>query len=347
MREQLENFVKTYLTTAKILKMYEDYPPSIIEKTVQYASIGMADSAADFQMALANMALAKIFEVPEKVVNALAQTDNVVTPTRLPFPVTWIECKLRLENVWMMNKVVPWVDYHGLLLIETSQAIGKTTTVDQLSHLVQDGKELLEKPYPHIYIYAITSDCEPRNEKDAPKGYAWDTPNYGHIKISYYKEYDEYGKHHAPEWEKERDFLRIFVANFLDFLNEPDVEVHEVLRTNRSVRKAQKHHKEVTPIPTRVVTVTGKLKIYLDNFARNVKGVRHFSHAFAVRGHWRHLTAKRWVHKRYLKVWVTPHVRGEGLFVRKKYKLKPTESDKTAITTTTEGELHEQPTRQS
>ncbi len=337
MRPQLEQFVKTYMTTAKFLQMYENYPESVLKRTVQYASVSMPDTMKDFEMALVNMASAKIFEVPEKVVNALAQTDNVVTPTRLPFPVTWIECKLRLENVWMMDHMVPYVDYHGLLLIETSQAIGKTTTVDQLSHLVQDGKELIEKPYPHIYIYTITSDSEPR--KDAPpKGYGWDEPNYGHIKISYYKEYDEYGKHHAPEWEKERDFLRTFVANFLDFLNEPEVEIHDVLRTNRSVRKAMKHHKNVKPIPTRVVTVTGKLKMYIDNFAKGVKATRHFSHKFAVRGHWRHLTAKCWTHKRFQKVWVVPCVKGEGLFVRKKYKLKHTESDKTAITTTTEGE---------
>lgn len=286
----------------------------ISKKVTVYTSENRKESLEDFVMVLKYLPNAKIFEVSPTITELLVNTDNTVTPTRLPFNPTFIETTLHRDLVWHGETLqTENQTYHGIMLVEGEPLQGKNR---RFSHLVKEGKELIEKAYPNIYIYSVTSDAL----------------GLGHVKISLYDEYTAHGTALEPQWMDERDFLRKFVMNFLDFLNDPDVVMVKVLRTEKSVRKAIRKHKKLPAgRDSNIVRVTGKLKIYIDALQKHRETHEHFSYRFWVRGHWRHLTAKCWKNKRWLKVWIPPYIKGEGLLRDKRYYLnrqeKPTDEN--------------------
>lgn len=314
MGKHLVNYNATLHKTHMLLELQRH---KLSKDFTVYTSETPDDADADYLMALMYLPHAKIFEVSDTIKELLLATDNFVTPTRLPFNPTFIEATLYRDLTWHSETLQTRNQkYYGLMLVEGEPLkafADKHGNLIHLSHLVKQGKELLEKPYPNIYIYAVTSDAV----------------GEGHIKISLYNEYTASGVALEPQWQDERDFLRKFVMNFLDFLNDPDVEMVKVLRSDKSVRKAIRKHKKLGEIKeSNVVTLTGKLKIYVDRLQRHVDEHRHYSYRFWVRGHWRHLTARCWKNKRWLKVFIPPYVKGDGLLRSKRYYLNRTEEEK-------------------
>lgn len=308
--KHLHNYYETWHKTHMLLELQRH---RLSKDFTVYTSETPDEADADYLMALTYLPRAKVFEVSETIKNLLLATDNVVTPTRLPFNPTFIETTLTYDLAWHGETLQTKNQrYFGLMLIEGEPLRNVDGNLIHLSHLVKQGKELLEKPYPNIYIYAVTQDAI----------------GEGHIKISLYNEYTHTGVALEPQWRDERDFLRKFVMNFLDFLNDPDVEMVKVLRSDKSVRKAIRKHKKLGEIKeSNVVRLTGKLKIYVDSLQSHLSEHRHYSYRFWVRGHWRHLTARCWKNKRWLKVFIPPYVKGEGMLRLKRYYLNRKEEE--------------------
>jgi len=131
----------------------------------------------------------------------------------------------------------------------------------------------------------------------------------------------------TPTFEKELNMedlnfdtkLSLFVCNFLNFLNDPNVELITIERTKEQNEKRILKGKD--PIPPQVfIRITGKLKIYLDQ----LKSGGHFSysHRFWVRGHFRTLRSEKWKKAKGTKIWIPPYIKGKGILVNKIYDVK-------------------------
>lgn len=110
--------------------------------------------------------------------------------------------------------------------------------------------------------------------------------------------------------------VKLFVCNFLDFLNNPEVEIVTVERTKEQNEKRILRGKLPIP-PINYIRITGKLKIYLDQ----LKSGKHFSysHRFWVRGHFRSLRSEKWKKARGTKIWILPYIKGKGILINKNY----------------------------
>jgi hypothetical protein len=117
--------------------------------------------------------------------------------------------------------------------------------------------------------------------------------------------------------EKARDFAHRFVLNFLNFLNNPDIEYVEHKRSEANIKRRLKQGKPIIP-STCSITITGKLKIYIDEIIS--RGDFEYSHMFWVRGHYRRLRADRYIKKKIL--WILPFIKGSGVLIEKEYEVK-------------------------
>lgn len=131
-----------------------------------------------------------------------------------------------------------------------------------------------------------------------------------------------YTENEELKWKKKDDIfsnnIRIFVCNFLDFLNNPEVQFIEVSRSEEQNMKRLKRGKPAIP-PHQFITVTGKLKIYLDSLKENTDF--YYSHRFWVRGHFRTLRSDKWKNKQGIKIWIPPFIKGKGILINKVYKV--------------------------
>ncbi len=134
--------------------------------------------------------------------------------------------------------------------------------------------------------------------------------------------YSEKYVHSIKPWEKIKPHLKqinLFVCNFLDFLNNPEVELVTIERTKEENEKRILRGKNPTP-PQSFVNVTGKLKIYLDELKSNTNF--SYNHRFDVRGHFRTLRSEKWKKSRGMKIWIPPYIKGKGMYIKKVYDVK-------------------------
>lgn len=116
-----------------------------------------------------------------------------------------------------------------------------------------------------------------------------------------------------------RNEIEKFVANFLDFLETPDVQIVEWKRPNRRNR-ARKERKKESSIKM-VIRITGETKEYLNRYETGQRFT--YSHQFMVRGHWRHFYSDRFKNMKGKKKWIFPFIKGDGILVGgKKYDVR-------------------------
>jgi len=266
---------------------------------VAYTSYGEKDAIKDLMAMRRLLHICKVFEVPKEVATLLLKTKNVVRPTRLPYPVTFVDATITLPDIWHKTES-GWLreqtKYYGFLLAESGTYQLKTGEVTV--------PQPLDTPKPMIYIYSFF---------ESERG------GIGHVKLGLYKDYHfEASRKEQRRWAKERKLLREFIMNFLDFIHDPEVEWVEVSRVYSRSKKSAKHGHGLR-LPSHTVRIKGALKRYLSQ----LKTGRHFtySHRFWVRGHWRELRHKRFVNLRGQRIWILPFVKGTGILIDKRYKL--------------------------
>ena len=131
--------------------------------------------------------------------------------------------------------------------------------------------------------------------------------------------------------------IQLFICNFLDFLNNPEIET----RTIKWVNNENRIRKGKFPIPDKII-INLKNKLYRYVYEDIPKQSHSLpSYSFWVRGHYIHFwNKKRW--KRLYKLnkldlnekgyqvdekgiiskWKLPFIKGKGILVEKKYKIK-------------------------
>lgn len=128
------------------------------------------------------------------------------------------------------------------------------------------------------------------------------------------------------EHKKTKKFSHWFVLNFLNFINNPEVEQVEA---NYGKRKNQKRiEKGKTPIPPRsTIKLKGKLRKYIRDLKRNPESW-NYGHRFWVRGHYRTLRDKdRYGDKAGRRIWIPPYIKGKGMLYKKTYKIEDKKND--------------------
>lgn len=105
------------------------------------------------------------------------------------------------------------------------------------------------------------------------------------------------------------NFMITIVTNLLLLLNEPRVVIYIQERNNERRMK-----KGLIPIPSLLKT---KIHVDLNNYIEKIyfNGLSHskLGFSFWVRGHWRTFKSLRYINKKGQKIWITPHLVGEGL----------------------------------
>jgi len=117
--------------------------------------------------------------------------------------------------------------------------------------------------------------------------------------------------------------IQTFICNFLDFLNDSEVELRTYERSEKNRERRIKNGKMPIP-PINFIRVTGKLKIYQDSLSEGI----HFSYSykFWVRGHFRRLRdEERYGEQTGKRIWIKPYIKGKGILKDKSYKLKKQE----------------------
>jgi len=117
-----------------------------------------------------------------------------------------------------------------------------------------------------------------------------------------------------------RNNLRCFVLNFLNFLNNPTIEI--IKSENRESYGA--FAGKITKGSQEIILM-GKLKIYVDRIEEQMKDVTLLKKSHWVRGHWRRFYSKRFVNKIGTKTWIYPYIAGIGDIKKKDYLLKTQE----------------------
>jgi hypothetical protein len=118
-------------------------------------------------------------------------------------------------------------------------------------------------------------------------------------------------------------FIVNFVNNLLGFINDPDVQLVKHTRSEKNINRRKRLGKPVIPDSIEV-KLTGKTKVYIDEFDTKVKKGEaswHYNYRFPVRSHKRNYRDK--ATGQILKtVVVREYTKGRGPLVEKVYKLE-------------------------
>jgi|TARA_R100001530_G_scaffold62534_1_gene44990 hypothetical protein len=117
--------------------------------------------------------------------------------------------------------------------------------------------------------------------------------------------------------KKAKKIVHCFALNFLNFMNNPEIQTVVVERDDEKNEK--RISKGKIPLPSiHHVRVTGVLKEYLNKL--NSEGSFELSHRFWVRGHFRTLKSEeRYGKNAGKRSWILPYIKGKGILVEKQY----------------------------
>ncbi len=108
--------------------------------------------------------------------------------------------------------------------------------------------------------------------------------------------------------------LRSFCINFLNFINNPEIDIETDFRSDKNINLKKMRGKPVFKSTSKII-LKGNLKEQLDK----LDGLGYeFDHKFWVRGHFH----KYHTNKGSVVKWILPYIKGKGVLVENSYKLK-------------------------
>lgn len=124
-------------------------------------------------------------------------------------------------------------------------------------------------------------------------------------------------------------FLKEFIMNLLVFINDKEIQVVERKRDEKNIQRRIREGK--IPLPnSSVIRLTGTLKRYIDSVSLGLSS-RKFGYKFWVRGHMRYLESERYKNKRGQWIKIEPFIKGEGVLVKRVYRVTDDKEDERII----------------
>ena len=117
-----------------------------------------------------------------------------------------------------------------------------------------------------------------------------------------------------------KKFIHKFFLSFINFINNPEVEFVEHIRSQKNVERRLKKGLPVIPSTTNI-RITGKLRIYIDELSQSEGW--YYGYRFWVRGHFRVLSAERYAKPK--RIFIPPYIKGKGILVDKAYSVEKKE----------------------
>lgn len=223
------------------------------------------------------------FKIEPTLCDIFAHTTNEIFFRNLPFREIVLDCDVRLKGKRIQGIIV--IEFH------------------------QDPQEvIIENINPNeMMIFSFYSES---NETDYNKLCTEYGPGFHKFYLSQTKTEDEKS-------------VAEFVCNFIDFLDNPDIEIKVVHKDEERDRKRIRRGKPAIPTTVSIV-LKGRIKEYYDSIETNLS--HKFKGMFWIRGHWRHYRSEWYKRRKGQKEWIMPYLKGEGVLVKKDYNLKKEES---------------------
>ncbi len=207
-------------------------------------------------------------------------------------------------------------------------------------------------PYPQVIL-----DCDLKIDEKWFKGffigdglvytYWGDTDGYCDNALIFNtfedKKYKDLEKHFLKDLKKSTvTKLKVFICNFFDFINNPEVRIIKLVRSEKNRQRRMRNGKEPLPSSNKI-KITGTLKTYLEK--PEFLG-ESFNYRFWVRGHFMRFWNKKKYRNLYQQLtinelpneyyiddkirnndkiimrWVKPFIKGEGVLITKRYEVK-------------------------
>ena len=250
----------------------------------------------------------KYFKITDNITFLLSNTTNQVRKVRFAFTECFFDVKL----------IVFYRAYYGILFFDQSSF-----------------KESFKKQNPNW------RQRQKLHNVDLDKDF-----NDINIITFYEDKYGDLCRDKINLYEKDKDKynnkIREFTMNLVDFINSEEIKLMFVKKTKKTNERRIDMGRMALPSYNKIYVV-GYLKKYLNKLKIQKQG-KSFSHRFWVRGHFRHF-----MHKKYdklynlfkegkikrrgdreyilddegiLKLWIYPHIKGQGILIDSRYKLK-------------------------
>lgn len=272
-------------------------------RTFQYAKKNMPEMVMSLQQSgeefdrniTESLVKCRVFEISDDIKRLLCLTDppNKNDEVHLPYPKMFLDVDFKQE--WLSDIGVD-IDAKHIVGILFGEGVLK---VDDL----KDDEKIVGKD-----LNITTSSLQANDE------YWFDTFNKNMTISVEYKSFKMNVRENPTTDKKAREFVHKFVINFLNFINNPEVEIIEHARSQKNIQRRMKNGK--SPIPSSmVIRLNGKLKEYIE---RTVAGEKfHFNYRFWVRGFFRQLKSDRFKEKK--RIWILPFIKGTGNLIEKTY----------------------------
>lgn len=242
---------------------------------------------------------AKVFSIEDDAVFLLEKTENKTNLDKQPFPNTFIELRHKIDT----HQII------GITISEKNNVLAFDIITVYCEEKQEDGGI-------DVFSFPLTyhSEDQEKMDKAADSLSQKDKQELDFlISKNTFSEFNIFRKKYGNQ-------VRELINNFLDFLNTPDVELVEVLRTDEQNLKRIQRGQQSIPSHT-YIKLNGKLKVYLNKLKSDA--VNKISHKFWVRGHFRTLRNEtRYGSNTGKKIWILPHIRGEGILIERSYLVK-------------------------
>lgn len=292
-----ENYIKFH----NFFKIFDTYKEKNIPKTKSFYGIeGHNDNnAIEFRQNIRQgLSQCKIFEVTDSIKRllVLTRTPKINEGLNLPYDSVFIDVSFTKEELEDCGVDIDAERIIGILF-------GKGTLIDTDGMIV--GEDLR--------ITMLSENF--KIDKDYPLWF--DSFNKNANLVDEYKDKEVEVLENPTTDKKAREFIYRFVLNFLNFVNNPEIEIVENVRSEKNQERRLKKGLPIIPSSS-IIILNGKLKQYVSDLENNPQW--HYNYRFWVKGHYRNLRSDKYKEKK--RLWILPFVKGQGVLIEKRYLLK-------------------------
>lgn len=234
---------------------------------------------------------AKVFHIDDNIKLLLNNTTNKIGIRNMPFPIIYLDVQIEQNNTVFTGILIHKIYDYDKLDPELKSIIFKQEEVEQFDKL-KDSTFILLLGYDKIdfgnVFYAT---------RILPDG-----------------SFDKIDKHTKN--------ILTFICNFLDYLNDPDVETVNLEEANERHDRELKNYYESCKMDLEHIYITRinrPVKFYPQRGMSEGRSSYHYR--FWIRGHFRTLRHKRYGEHIGRKRWIEPFIKGQGILLQKDYKV--------------------------